>query len=588
MSQSTPLLVPAKSVMVADLGSGTLYAQLAAITDIMDGVKRGDLSQKVTGEVQPELRQLKSTINAMVDNLRVFADEVTRVAAEVGTEGKLGGQAIIPGVSGIWRDLTDRVNAMATNLTLQVRSIAKVSSAVARGDLGRKITIEVKGEILLLKDTINTMVDQLNSFASEVTRVAREVGTDGRLGGQANVSGVSGTWKDLTDSVNAMAANLTGQVRNIAIVVTAISLGDLSKKLTVEAKGEVGELADTINDMIGTLSTFSEQVTAVAREVGTDGKLGGQARVPGATGLWKDLTDSVNRLAENLTAQVRSIGEVATAVAAGDLTRAVEVEALGEVAELKTNVNRMISALREARGGLESKARQADTASGYKSAFLANMSHELRTPINSIIVLSKMLAEGKGIPAEFIEHAQTIDAAATDLLSLVNDVLDLAKTEAGVVRIDKAPCDVALLVKFAVDTFGPVFRSKNLTFTTSMETDAPATLHTDERRLRQILKNLLSNATKFTERGGATLTVEAVGNLVAFVVADTGIGIPADKLNVIFETFQQVEEGATARQYGGTGLGLSISRELAGLLGGNITVASVLGKGSTFTLFLPK
>ena len=293
-----------------------------------------------------EILLLKETLNTMVEQLRSFAGEVTRVAREVGTDGRLGGQAIVPGVGGTWKDLTDNVNLLAANLTTQVRNIAEVTTAVARGDLSRKITVDVKGEILELKNTINTMVDQLNAFAAEVTRVAREVGTDGKLGGQAQVPGVAGTWKDLTDNVNVMAANLTEQVRGIAKVVTAVANGDLKQNFTVKAKGEVAALADTINNMTSTLATFAEQVTTVAREVGVEGRLGGQANVPGAAGTWKDLTGNVNLLAANLTTQVRAIAEVATAVTKGDLTRSIQVEARGEVAELKDNINTMIDNLR--------------------------------------------------------------------------------------------------------------------------------------------------------------------------------------------------------------------------------------------------
>jgi HAMP domain-containing protein len=305
------------------------------------------LSKKITVDVKGEILELKNTINTMVDQLSSFASEVTRVAREVGTEGKLGGQAEVKGVGGTWKDLTDNVNFMAGNLTSQVRNIAAVTTAVANGDLSKKITVDVRGEILELKDTINTMVDQLRSFASEVTRVAREVGTEGKLGGQADVKGVAGTWKDLTDNVNLMAGNLTNQVRGIAIVVTAVANGNLKRKLTVEAKGEIAELAETINNMTDTLATFADQVTTVAREVGVEGKLGGQASVPGAAGTWKDLTDNVNQLAANLTTQVRAIAEVATAVTKGDLTRSITVEALGEVAALKDNINEMIRNLKD-------------------------------------------------------------------------------------------------------------------------------------------------------------------------------------------------------------------------------------------------
>ena len=326
--------------------AGNLTDQVRNIADVSTAVANGDLSKKITVDVRGEILQLKETINTMVDQLRSFAGEVTRVAREVGTEGKLGGQAVVPGVAGTWKDLTDNVNLLAANLTTQVRNIAEVTTAVARGDLSRKITVDVKGEILELKNTINTMVDQLNAFAGEVTRVAREVGTEGKLGGQAQVPGVAGTWKDLTDTVNVMAANLTEQVRGIVKVVTAVADGDLKQNLTVASKGEVAALAETINNMTDTLATFADQVTSVAREVGVEGRLGGQAHVPGAAGTWKDLTGNVNLLAANLTTQVRAIAEVATAVTKGDLTRSIQVDARGEVAELKDNINTMIGNLR--------------------------------------------------------------------------------------------------------------------------------------------------------------------------------------------------------------------------------------------------
>jgi HAMP domain-containing protein/signal transduction histidine kinase len=330
-----------------NLMASNLTAQVRNIADVTTAVAKGDLSKKITVDVKGEILELKNTINTMVDQLSSFASEVTRVAREVGTEGKLGGQAFVVGVAGTWKDLTDNVNMMAANLTGQVRNIAAVTTAVANGDLSKKITVDVRGEILELKDTINTMVDQLNSFASEVTRVAREVGTEGKLGGQSQVRGVSGVWKDLTDNVNLMAANLTSQVRGIAKVVTSVANGDLKQTLTVEAKGEIAALADTINGMIATLATFADQVTTVAREVGVEGKLGGQASVPGAAGTWKALTDNVNQLAANLTTQVRAIAEVATAVTKGDLTRTIRVEASGEVAALKDHINEMIRNLRE-------------------------------------------------------------------------------------------------------------------------------------------------------------------------------------------------------------------------------------------------
>ena len=345
--------------------ANNLTGQVRNIAEVTIAVANGDLSKKITVDVRGEILQLKEAINTMVDQLRSFASEVTRVAREVGTDGKLGGQAMVPGVAGTWKDLTDSVNAMCGNLTAQVRNIAQVTTAVARGDLSRKITVDVRGEILELKDTINTMVDQLNAFAGEVTRVAREVGTEGKLGGQAGVPGVAGTWKDLTDNVNFMAGNLTAQVRNIADVATAIAGGDLSKKITVNVSGEILQLKETINTMVDQLNAFAGEVTRVAREVGTEGKLGGQAQVPGVAGTWKDLTDNVNSMASNLTGQVRNIAEVTTAVAQGDLSRKITVDVRGEILELKNTINTMVDQLNgfrrrsDARGARSGHRRQA-------------------------------------------------------------------------------------------------------------------------------------------------------------------------------------------------------------------------------------
>src|SRR5437868_1422574 len=340
---------------------GNLTDQVRNIAEVTTAVARGDLSRKITVDVRGEILQLKETMNTMVDQLNVFAGEVTRVAREVGTEGRLGGQANVLGVAGTWKDLTDSVNSMASNLTAQVRNIAEVSTAMANGDLSKKITVDVKGEILQLKETINTTVDQLNAFASEVTRVAREVGTDGKLGGQAVVRGVAGTWNDLTDSVNSMASNLTAQVRNIAEVATAVAQGDLSKKITVNVSGEILELKETINTMVDQLNAFASEVTRVAREVGTDGKLGGQAQVPGVAGTWKDLTDSVNSMAGNLTAQVRNIAEVTTAVARGDLSRKITVDVKGEILELKNTINTMVDQLNSFASEVTRVAREVGT-----------------------------------------------------------------------------------------------------------------------------------------------------------------------------------------------------------------------------------
>jgi len=807
--------------------ASNLTSQVRNIAEVTTAVANGDLSRKIGVDVKGEILELKNTINTMVDQLRGFASEVTRVAREVGTEGKLGGQANVPGVAGTWKDLTDSVNQMAGNLTAQVRNIAEVAIAVANGDMSKKITVDVRGEILQLKETLNTMVEQLNSFAFEVTRVAREVGTEGKLGGQAEVRGVGGTWKDLTDSVNMMASNLTNQVRGIAKVVTAVATGNLKQKLAIVSRGEVAQLIDTINEMIDTLALFADQVTTVAREVGVDGQLGGQASVPGASGIWKNLTENVNQLAQNLTTQVRSISEVASAVTKGDLTRTIRVEAKGEVEALKDTINQMIANLKEttllnqeqdwlksnlakftqmlqgqrdlktvtqrilselaqvvtahwgafyilrqddetqdvklslfsaygykseknipaefaigeglvgqvafekerimlskvptnyikinsglgkahpsnliilpvlfenkvkavielasldafsqthldflgqltesigivlntieansrteelltqsqslagelklqqeelsrtndelqdkalllvkqknevedknkeveeARRSLEEKAEQLQLTSKYKSEFLANMSHELRTPLNSLLILAQQLyenAEGN-LNDKQIRYAKTIHSCGDDLIQLINDILDLSQIESGFISANISPVRFSEIASFVETTFKPLSEAKHLRFTIDTDAQLPVTMETDLQRLNQILKNLLSNSFKFTEKGEVKLKIyeanknwkqgnanlDAAKRVVAFAISDTGIGIPQEKQNIIFEAFQQAE-GSTSRKYGGTGLGLSISRGLAELLGGSIELESNLSHGSTFTLFLP-
>ncbi|MFC5829600.1 HAMP domain-containing protein [Nonomuraea insulae] len=803
-----------------------LTAQVRSIAQVTTAVAKGDLTQKIRVDARGEIMELKETINTMVDQLSAFADEVTRVAREVGTEGNLGGQATVRGVSGTWKDLTDNVNVMASNLTSQVRSIAQVATAVARGDLSQKITVEAKGEVAALAQTINTMVDTLSAFADEVTRVAREVGTEGQLGGQARVPNVAGTWKNLTDNVNSMADNLTNQVRSIAQVTTAVAKGDLTRKIDVDARGEILELKTTINTMVDQLSAFAAEVTRVAREVGSEGRLGGQAEVEGVSGTWKRLTENVNELAGNLTRQVRAIAEVTSAVTSGDLTRSITVDAEGELADLKDNINSMVKSLREttsaneqqdwlksnlarmsglmqghrdlatvaelvmnelaplvaaqygafflagdeelrlisaygylagpdrrssfqmgegligqaahtrrtialndipggyitigsglgqsspgsvivlpivveeqvlgvielasvytftpvhmafldqlmetigvnlntivanartdellgesqrlatelqarseelqnqqeelqrsnaeleekasllvrqnqdietknleieqARQELEDRAQQLSLASSYKSEFLANMSHELRTPLNSLLILAQLLAQNhtRNLTAKQVEYAGIIHSAGSDLLQLINDILDLSKVEAGKMDINPEPVSLRQLLEYVEATFRPMTTQKSLDFRIVSAPGIPLDVLTDDSRLRQVLRNLLSNAVKFTETGSVELRIEMAaqselpppvrphGAAIALRVIDTGIGIAEQQLEVIFGAFQQAD-GTTSRKYGGTGLGLSISREIAYLLGGAIVAQSVPGQGSAFTLYLP-
>ena len=835
--------------------ANNLIRQIRAIAEVTTAVAKGDLTKRITVKAGGEILNLKETINTMVAQLGSFASEVTRVAWEVGTEGKLGGQAQVKGVLGIWKELTDNVNTMATKLSDQVRAIAEVTTAVANGDLTKKITVKASGEILELLNTVNTMVDQLNSFASEVTRVAREVGTEGKLGGRAEVEGVSGIWKDLTFNVNKMADNLTDQVRNIAEVTTAVANGDFSKVITVEIKGEILDLKNTINTMVKQLSSFASEVTRVAREVGVEGKLGAQANVPWAAGIWRDLTDNVNELAANLTNQVRAISDVATAVTKGDLTRTIAAEAMGEVADLKDSVNEMIRNLKEttqinteqdwlktnlarfasmlqgqrdllavgnrilselaplveaqhgvfylverdtetaegpeqgdivlkmltsyaykerkhlsnifrpgeglvgqcalekqrilltevpddyvkissglgegtpknilvlpvlfegelqavielasfkrfshisitfldqltenigivlntiaatmrtesllkesqtmaeelqnqqeelrqtneeleqkaeelqnqqeelrqtneeleqnaneliqqkeeverknneieqAKVALEEKAEELALASKYKTEFLANMSHELRTPLNSQMILSKQLADNaeRNLTEKQVQYAQTIYASGMELLGLINEILDLSKIESGTMAINLSEVSFKSIHKWAKRSFVQLAEEKQLNFKIRPAADLPEVLWTDEKRLQQIIKNLLSNAFKFTEKGYVHLDLfraksgwhpdhpqlDVADTVIAFAVADSGIGIAKDEQKVIFEAFQQAD-GTTDRKYGGSGLGLSISREITRLLSGDLRVVSTPDKGSTFTLYLPQ
>jgi HAMP domain-containing protein len=387
--------------------ASNLTSQVRNIAAVTTAVANGDLSKKITVDVRGEILELKNTVNTMVDQLSSFAAEVTRVAREVGTEGKLGGQAQVKGVAGVWKDLTDNVNFMASNLTVQLRDVSKVATAIASGDLTQKITVDVRGEILQIKNVINTMVDQLSSFASEVTRVAREVGTEGKLGGQAQVKGVAGVWKDLTDNVNFMASNLTVQLRDVSKVATAIADGDLTQKITVEARGEILQIKNVINTMVDQLSSFASEVTRVAREVGTEGKLGGQADVRGVAGTWKDLTDSVNFMAGNLTAQVRNIAEVTTAVANGDLSKKITVDVKGEILELKNTVNTMVDQLRSFAAEVTRVAREVGT--------------EGKLGGQAVV---------KGVAGTWKDLTDSVNSMASNLTAQVRNIADVTKAVA--------------------------------------------------------------------------------------------------------------------------------------------------------------
>ncbi|GAB7351728.1 hypothetical protein MBLNU459_g2314t2 [Dothideomycetes sp. NU459] len=568
--------------------ANNLTTQVRDIAEVTTAVARGDLTQKVKAQCKGEILELKSTINDMVDQLRQFAHEVTKIAREVGTEGRLGGQATVHGVEGTWKDLTQNVNGMAMNLTTQVREIAEVTKAVAKGDLSKKVGAEVKGEILELKITINTMVDRLSTFAFEVSKVAREVGTEGVLGGQAEVKNVEGKWKDLTDNVNTMASNLTNQVRNISDVTQAIARGDMTQVIKVHAQGEILLLKDTINDMVARLDDWSLAVKRVARDVGVDGKMGGQAEVEGISGRWKEITADVNTMAQNLTSQVRAFGDITNAAMDGDFSQMITVEASGEMNELKQKINKMVTGLRESIQRNTAAREAAELANKTKSEFLANMSHEIRTPMNGIIGMTQLTLDTE-LNQSQREMLNLVFNLANSLLTIIDDILDISKIEANRMVVEEIPFSLRSQVFNGLKSLAVKANEKSLDLAYHVDSSVPDYVVGDSFRLRQIILNLVGNAIKFTEKGEVKVTISAADQStckpgefsVKFAVSDTGIGIPSNKLDLIFDTFQQAD-GSTTRKFGGTGLGLSISRRLVGLMHGKMWVESDYGQGSCF------